>query len=131
MFFEQSERSGPHPLRVDERTTWYGCTEIRLEGEFDLAVTDRLRPVLERAISAPGDVLLNLERCDLIDVEVLGLLVDADARLSEHDAQLFFYNPVGQVRRVLELTGLCEQPLGQRAGAPSVRRAAVASVSGG
>jgi anti-anti-sigma factor len=108
MFYEQSHRSNPRQLSVEERIAWDGCTEIRLQGEFDCAVHAYLEPALERAVRTPGHVLVNLEGCDLIDASVLGLLAETDARIVERNGQMHLYGAVGQVRRVLELLGLGE-----------------------
>lgn len=104
MFYDERRVGSPPTARIEERISWSGCTEIRLEGEFDLTLAERLDPSLERAVAATGDVLLNLERCSLIDACVLASIVDAEARIADRGGQLHIYGPRGQVRRVLEVT---------------------------
>lgn len=103
MFYEERRVGNPPAARIEERISWSGCTEIRLEGEFDLTLAERLGSSLERAVAARGDVLLNLERCSFIDACVLASFVDAEARIADRGGQLHLYGPCGQVRRVLEV----------------------------
>jgi anti-anti-sigma factor len=105
MFYEEYRSQVPRPLRIEARTAWDGCAELRLEGEFDLAVAPQLQRSLQRAVACSGDVLLNLERCEFIDACALASIVDAEAKVVDRGGQLHIYGCRGQTRRLLELTG--------------------------
>jgi anti-anti-sigma factor len=123
MFYEEYRKEAPHRLRIEARTAWDGCAEVRLEGEFDLAVAPRLRSSLQRAVACSGDVLLNLERCEFIDACALASILDAEAKIVGRGGQLHIYRPRGQVRRLLELTGVCDSPLSPPPSSPGNLRA--------
>lgn len=79
--------------------------EIRIVGEIDLAVASRLHEAIERNRSA--FVLLDLGECEFIDTAAIsGILA---ARREGH--RVLLHSPTGQVRRVLEYTGLTEDGL--------------------
>lgn len=74
--------------------------EIKVEGEVDLSVSARLRDAIERA-PAPF-VLVDLTECEFIDTSAIATLLAA----RRDGLQLLIHSPAGQVRRVLEVTGL-------------------------
>ncbi len=80
---------------------------VRPVGEFDLAgveaVEEALRP-LEHAFST---VLVDLREVEFLDSTGLRTLLQADARSRRNGFELQIINSdSGQVRRVLELTGM-------------------------
>src|SRR5947208_17115902 len=81
-------KPGPVPFALSEKDIWPGCREIEVEGELDLAVSERLRAAIERATQERHHVLVNLSRCDFIDASVLTVLVEGHAGLREHGRQL-------------------------------------------
>jgi anti-anti-sigma factor len=101
------------PFRLTKQQIWPGCIEIEVEGELDFDVSDQLRAALDAAQEdAPRHVLLGLAGCSFIDSSGLAVLVAAGRALAEHDRQLLLYGLHGQVRRLLEVTGLTEhEPL--------------------
>jgi anti-anti-sigma factor len=78
-----------------------GGTEIKVQGELDLAVADQLSDAIERR---EGErILINLASCEFIDSTGIAVILHA----SRADGRkLVVHSPSGQVLRVLELTGL-------------------------
>jgi anti-anti-sigma factor len=88
-------------FELTERQIGDGCREIRVEGELDLAVSDRLRRTIARS---RGDwILIDLESCQFIDSTGIALIVKAHY---ENDSRVVVHSPCDQVLRVLEITGL-------------------------
>jgi anti-anti-sigma factor len=82
------------------------CREIRVEGELDLAVADRLQDALDRAGSEYARILIGLENCEFIDSTGIAVIVRAHNRLAEEGRRVVVYGPTNQVLRVLSITGL-------------------------
>jgi anti-anti-sigma factor len=91
---------------LSERNFWPGCRELDIVGELDLAVCDRLRAALDEAVAKRLHVLVDLSRCDFIDVSGVQALVQGHDRLATHGRQLLLYGVQGQVKRMLSVTGL-------------------------
>jgi anti-anti-sigma factor len=87
------------------RQNGHGGREIRVEGEVDLAVASQLHDAIERAPSA--FVLVDLGECEFIDTAAVAAVLAA--RRDGH--RVLLHSPAGQVRRVLEVTGLTEDGL--------------------
>jgi anti-anti-sigma factor len=96
---------------LSEKDIWPGCREIAIEGELDLAVSDRLRAAIERAAKERHHVLIDLSRCEFIDASALAVLVQARSSLRAHDCQLLLRGVRGQVRRLLSITAITETGL--------------------
>jgi len=90
-----------------ERDSSPGCRRIQIEGELDLAVVPRLRQALGRA-ERSRRVLIDLERCDFIDLAALALLVQAGREGQAADRWLTVYGAGGQPLRLFEMLGLAE-----------------------
>lgn len=99
------------PFNLSERDIWPGCREIELQGELDLAVSERLRVALGRATAECRHVLLDLGACEFVDSSGLSALVHGQRELSRKGRQLLLYGVHGQVRRMLTLIGLGESGL--------------------
>lgn len=80
-------------------------TEIRIAGEFDAAVAIDLESAIGRA-DGVGTLLVNLGRCEFIDSVGVTLLLRARQRLEGRGARMLIAGQSGQVRRVLDLTGV-------------------------
>jgi anti-sigma B factor antagonist len=110
-------RNPAHPkpgsvhFALSEKDIWPGCREIEVEGELDLAVSDRLKAAIQRATKERHHVLVNLSRCEFIDASALTVLVQGHQGLREHGRQLLLYGVQGQVRRLLSITGVTETGL--------------------
>lgn len=98
-------------FKLVESDVWPGCRQIEVEGELDLAVSDRLHAALARAENECRHVLLDLGRCEFVDAGGLAVLVAATASLSQRGRRLLLLDVHGQVRRLLALTGLGGQEL--------------------
>jgi anti-anti-sigma factor len=94
-------------FRVSEQEIGPGCREIRVEGELDLAVADRLQEAIERC---PDDqTLIDLEGCEFIDSTGIAVIVRAGReRARDGGGRLVVHSPTDQVLRVLEITGLTD-----------------------
>jgi anti-anti-sigma factor len=131
--FEHSAltRNRARPFKLNERRIWPGCIEIEVEGELDLAVSDRLREALDAASERPCHVLVGLGACDFIDASGLAVLVTASRAFAARGRQLLLYGVHGQVRRMLTVTGLTENGLRVTAGDASALPVAEETVPGG
>jgi anti-anti-sigma factor len=109
-------RNRVRPFKLSERRIWPGCIEIEIEGELDLAVSDRLRTALEAAGDTPCHVLVGLGACEFVDSSGLEVLLDASRAFAARGRQLLLYGVHGQVRRMLAVTGLGENRLRVAAG---------------
>jgi anti-anti-sigma factor len=95
-------------LRLTEseiRQDGHGGREIRVEGEIDLAVAPQLQQAIEHAQA--GFVLIDLGECEFIDTTVIATVLAAQ----RDGHRVLLHSPTGQVRRVLEVTGLTENGL--------------------
>lgn len=99
------------PFRLLERESSPGCHRIQVEGELDLAVADRLREALRR-VEGSRRVLIDLERCDFVDLAALALLVRACSEARAGNRWITVYGARGQPLRLLEATGLAGGGLG-------------------
>ena len=95
---------------VDERDLQPGCREIRVRGELDLAVAPKLERAIERAAEY-DQVVISLEECEFIDSTGIAVIVRAYQERKSEGRRLAACAPDGQVRRVLDLTGLSENDL--------------------
>jgi anti-anti-sigma factor len=92
-----------HPERFD------GVYRLTVSGELDLATRDDLRDELKRAgASGAGHILLDLRDLTFIDSTGIAILVEAHQRSAKKGRRLRVLSVDGQVREVLELTGLTE-----------------------
>ena len=94
-----------------EKTIEPGCFEIKVRGELDLSVADRLRDVLERATAECKRVVVGLDECEFIDSTGIALLVQAQRTMKAHGRHFAVYGPRNQVLRTLAITGLTENGL--------------------
>lgn len=94
------------PFRISEVDLDSECREVRVEGELDLSVADRLRKRLDAAALAELDVFVCLEQCDFIDSTGIAVIVSAHKLMASRGRRLFVCNPSGQVSRILAITGL-------------------------
>lgn len=79
-----------------------GCVEVKVAGELDLAVSDRLRGAIE---SCRGEVLIDLEACRFMDSSGVAVILAVRRR----GARVVVHGARGQVLRILELTGLTDE----------------------
>jgi anti-sigma B factor antagonist len=94
------------PFELSERDLRPGCQEIEVHGELDLAVSDQLRDLLDRAVAEHAEILIDLEDCEFIDSTGIAAIVRADHEMSERGGRIALCAPSGQVLRLLSLIGL-------------------------
>jgi len=91
-----------HPERVD------GVYRLSVSGELDLATRDTLTDELKRAEASGSAFLLDLTDLTFIDSTGIAVLVDAHRRSATDGRRFRILLVAGQVRDVLEMTGLME-----------------------
>ncbi|HYJ22641.1 MAG TPA: STAS domain-containing protein [Solirubrobacterales bacterium] len=94
-------------FRLIERDSSPGCRRIEIEGEVDLAVLDHLRAAL-RGAERSRRVLIDLERCDFIDLAALALLVRAGCGGQATKRWITVYGSAGQPLRLFMVVGLAD-----------------------
>jgi anti-anti-sigma factor len=93
------EKKAPSPFRLTA-TDGAGFHELKVEGELDLAVADRLKDGISQGDGRP--VLVDLSDCDFLDST--GIAVVLLAR--REGAAIALHSPSDQVRRILSTLGL-------------------------
>lgn len=96
-------------FRISERALGARCREVRLEGEVDLSVADRLQQRLNAAAGEGVDVLVCLEGCDFIDSSGIAVIVLAHRVVTGKGRHLVVCHPSPEVCRILDMTGLVEE----------------------
>jgi anti-anti-sigma factor len=92
-------------FRISEREIGPGRREIRVEGELDLAVADRLVEAIAR--SRDEQTLIDLADCEFIDSTGIAVIVRAHRdRADENGGRVVVHSPSPQVLRILTVTGL-------------------------
>jgi len=92
-----------------EEATEDGVPVIALVGEHDVYTAPRLRELLSAQLEPGQPVIVDLERSTFIDSSILGVLLGAVRRASDHDTG--FAIVLGDdgdpaVHRILDVTGL-------------------------
>jgi anti-sigma B factor antagonist len=84
-----------------------GHPVLQIHGELGLPEVDDLQKALEAAAARhQGDVVVGLEDCEFVDSLALAALLRARDRMSEDGRRLMIAGPTGQVRRIIEVSGL-------------------------
>jgi anti-anti-sigma regulatory factor len=99
-----SQLECPHrPFRLDEVESWPECLEILIEGELDLPACEILRDALERALDSDHlYVIVDLDRCQSIDIVAVKLLVVAWSHHSSRGEEFLIFGARGPVLRKIE-----------------------------
>jgi anti-anti-sigma factor len=82
---------------------------LKVAGELDLAVVDRLDTALVEAGTEWRLIVVNLNECEFIDSSGIAALLRARSRLEEVGCRLVVCCAADQVERLLEMTGLTSQ----------------------
>ena len=98
-------------FKLSEKELRPGCRAIRVEGELDLAVADRLQGVLEKAAVSHEQVLVDLGACEFIDSTGIATILQAHAQMAEQGRWLAIFGASNQVERILAITGLAANGL--------------------
>ena len=91
---------------LTERDLGPRCREIRIEGELDLAVVDRMSAAIDRCAAESDQIVISLERCEFIDSTGIASIVRAHNQLDAEGCRVVVCAPSNQVLRVLTVTGL-------------------------
>jgi anti-anti-sigma factor len=90
-------------FRVTEVESWPECLEILVEGKVDVLAAAELDEALERGVESDHQyVLVDLDRCELIDVVAVKLLVVAHSHLSSQGGELLIFGATERVRGAIE-----------------------------
>jgi anti-anti-sigma regulatory factor len=94
----------PRPFRLSQIESWPECLEIIVEGSVDSSsATDEFEARLQRVVETDHDyVLIDLDRCQFIDVVAVKQLVVTQELLFCRGQELLLFGARGQVRRILE-----------------------------
>jgi anti-anti-sigma factor len=88
---------------MTEIESWPECLELLVEGDLDLIAVAEFEETLERAVESDHlYVLVDLDRCEFIDVVAVKLLVLAHARLSAQGTELLIFGATDRVRGVID-----------------------------
>lgn len=97
------------PFRLVEVESWPECREVIVEGRLEREALGEFDDCLLRALEAPHEYLLiDLDRCEDIDVEAVKQLVIARQRFSDQQRELVVFGAEGRVREILEKVGAFE-----------------------
>jgi anti-anti-sigma factor len=96
----------PPAFTVGSAESAEGVTTVALEGEMDLAATDALRAVVDRAQGRA--LILDCEQVTFVDSAILKELLRARAELSARQVRLVLAGAPRNIRRLLELTRTTE-----------------------
>jgi anti-anti-sigma regulatory factor len=103
------QTSQQRPFRLVEVESWPECREVIVEGRLEREALGEFDDCLLRALEAPHDYLLiDLDRCEGIDVEAVKQLVIARQRFSDQQRELVVFGAEGPVREMLEKVGAFE-----------------------
>jgi anti-anti-sigma regulatory factor len=99
--------AGPtRPFRLTEVESWPECREVIVEGRVGPETIEEFEACLTRVLESHHDiVLIDLDRCESIDVEAAKQLVITWQRLSDQHRELLVFGAEGTVREILERVG--------------------------
>ena len=92
-------------MKVETRTDGSWQTLV-LDGELDLATSERFRAELIAAIEHSPHVAIDLRSVRFMDSSALGVIVQGMKRARERDGDLALIGPTGSPRKVLAITAL-------------------------
>jgi anti-anti-sigma regulatory factor len=93
----------PRAFRLSQIESWPECLEIIVEGRVDSSATGEFEASLQRVVETDHDyVLIDLDRCEFIDIVAVKLLVVTQELLFCRAQELLLFGATGQVRRMLE-----------------------------
>jgi anti-anti-sigma factor len=91
-------------LQLTERQLSDGATEIEVDGELDLSVTDQLQRAIDEA--GPGSTLIDLRYCTFIDSTGIAVILRAHRQREEEGGRVVVHSISPAVLRVFTVTGL-------------------------
>lgn len=96
------------PFSINQRELGAGRIVIEIRGELDMAVADQAKTALRAAMAENEEILVALGECEFIDSTGVATLLLARNAFAENDGSLVLCEPIDQVRRVLELSGMSD-----------------------
>ena len=107
-------------MQITVDATGPGVVELVVEGELDIATSDRLRGVTEGTLrEGARHLVLDLARVSFIDSTGVGALVAIRKLAIDHEAALTLRDPSQAARRILELSTLVEVFTVETSGPPA------------
>jgi anti-anti-sigma regulatory factor len=102
--------AGPRrPFRLTEIESWPECREVIVEGGVGPETIGEFEACLTRALESPHDlILIDLDRCEAIDVEGAKQLLITRQRLSDQRREMLLFGAEGKMREILERIGALE-----------------------
>ena len=95
------------PFRIEVTTLALGQATVTVRGELDLFTAPRLHEALAQSIDLGARrVVVDLAKVTFIDSTALGVLIAVGKELRAGEGSLAIVCQNGNVRRILELTGL-------------------------
>ena len=85
-----------------------GAAIVTVFGELDISTSVELRPVIEQALEADGDVEIDLRGCSFIDSSGIAVLAWAAWQLRGSDRRLRLRGARPRIVNIFERTGLAE-----------------------
>lgn len=81
---------------------------VRLAGELDLAVTDKIRNAMDEELEEGRikNIVINLAEVSFIDSAGLGVLLGRYRKISRSGGKMFLVAASPRIRKILELSGL-------------------------
>ncbi len=105
MAAESHELQRDFDLAVDSRDG--GGTAIRVAGELDISSAPELDEALDEALTAGGEVTIDLEGCTFIDSTGISVIVRAARRLVEEGGRRLAVERINaQPQKVFQIAGL-------------------------
>ena len=83
-----------------------GGSVVTVFGELDISTAAELKPVLQEALDAGGDVELDLRGCGFVDSSGIAVLAWAAWQLKDSERRLVLRGAQPRIRSIFELTGL-------------------------
>ncbi|MEU3453506.1 STAS domain-containing protein [Micromonospora sp. NPDC006766] len=80
--------------------------ELDITSELALSRLSEVGAVLDRILSLqPGEVVIDLSECRHLDAAAIGLLLDAQRRMTRRGGVLTLRDPHPRIRRILDTAG--------------------------
>ncbi len=89
-------------LEIEQTVVWAEARQISIRGELDRAGADVLRSVLADTMgSGLPCIVLDLSRCQLLDVAALDVVLGMELELAANGQELVVDGATGQVERLI------------------------------
>jgi anti-anti-sigma factor len=99
-------QSGPTGFGLVENAVGGRVALVQVVGELDASVVEQLIAAIARVPRGQETIVVALDECEFIDSSGIAALLRARLELEATSRRLLLCAPRGQVRRVLEITGV-------------------------